>query len=585
MRLLVFFARAYPRRTLVTVLCLVLAGVAEGIGVSSMLPLMRLAMADSSGAGGAVASTALETRVLGAFHRFGLQATPTMLLALALLGVLIKATLVLISSRQIGYTVAQTATRLRLDLIRAMLATRWEYYVHQSVGVIANAIAVEAQSASEAYLRATTIAACCIQAIVYGAIACLVSWHAAAAALVGGALIVAVLNLLVRSARRAGRRQMRRSRSLLKRLTDTLQSVKGLKAMAREPLIAPVLESDTNRLNRAAQQEVGSVAALHALQEPLIFFFLALSLYGALEWMVVPLADVVMLVFLSARAVTLVGKAQKEYQRMVARETSFWALRDLTSQARGAAEDMRPGRVPTLKHEIRLRDVAFDYDSTQVLRDISLAIPRGSLTVITGPSGAGKTTLVDLIIGLLRPTAGQVLIDGVPLTEIDMRQWRETIGYVPQETLMLNDSVAMNVTLGDPAVSQEALAQALRTAGAADFVAKLEDGTDTLVGERGLRLSGGQRQRLALARAVARRPALLILDEATTALDPHTEREICKTLQEIAGSITLIAICHHGHLVDLADRVYRVADGQATLVRPLPEADAAAMGITSSTPR
>ncbi len=567
MRLLLFFARAYPRRTLATVLCLVLAGVAEGIGVSSMLPLMRFAMTESSGGGTSVAPTALESRVLGLVHGMGLEPTPALLLALALAGVLLKAAMILLSSRQIGYTVAHTAARLRLDLIRAMLATRWEYYVHQSVGSIANAIAVDAQSASDAYLRATTIAACGIQALVYSAVACMVSWQAAVSALLGGMVILALLNLLVRSARRAGAKQTRRSRALLRRLTDTLQSVKALKAMAREPLIAPVLEGETARLNRAAQREVASVAAMQALQEPLIFLFLALSLYAALEWMAVPLADVVMLVFLSARTVTLLGKGQKEYQRMAARETNFWALRDLTIQAQAAAEAMNPGRTPVLRRDIRLQGVRFEYDHTIILRDVSLEIPQGSLTVVTGPSGAGKTTLVDLIIGLLRPTAGEVLIDGIPLESLDMHQWRTTIGYVPQETLMLHDTVAANVTLNDPAVDDAALHHALRTAGAAAFVAELEQGTKTVVGERGLRLSGGQRQRLALARALARRPALLILDEATTALDPHTEREICETLQQIAGSITLIAICHHGHLVELADRVYRVANGTVSLVR------------------
>jgi len=567
MALLVYFARAYPRRTLLTVLCLVLAGIAEGIGVSGLLPLMRLAVDDGAGGSpGAQEPTALETSVLGFFAKLGLEPEPSTILALALAAVLLKALLVLVSSRQVGFTVAHTATRLRLDLIRATLATRWEYYVHQSVGVIANAIALEAQSASEAYLRAATILACLIQAAVYVGVACLVSWHAALAALVGGTLIVALLNLLVRSARRAGGRQTRRSRALLRRLTDTLQSVKSLKAMAREPLIAPVLEGETTRLNRAVQQEVTSVAVLQALQEPLILVFLAGFLYGGLQVLGIPLADVVMLVFVSARAILLVGKAQKEYQRMVAREHSFWALRDLTEQARSAAEDMRGGRPPTLEREIRLDRVGFAYGEQTILRDVDVVIPRGSLTVVTGPSGAGKTTLVDMVIGLLQPNRGRVLIDDVALPEIDLRRWRETIGYVPQETLLLHDSVRRNVTLDDPAVSEAALIGALKTAGAWDFVQRLESGLDTVIGERGLRLSGGQRQRLSLARALARDPALLILDEATTALDPATEREICATLREIAGSITMLAICHHGHLVELADHVYRVADGRAERV-------------------
>jgi ATP-binding cassette subfamily C protein len=439
--------------------------------------------------------------------------------------------------------------------------------VHKPIGLIANAVAVEAQAAADAYFYGTTVLALLVQCTVFALISCLVSWSATLAALAVGSVITVVLNRLVRTSRKSGRKQTKRNRALLVRLTDTLQAVKPLKAMAREPLIAPVLEGETQRLNQSLEHEVMSHAVLEAVQDPLIMLFLAVALYVGLTVMAMPLSEVVILVFLCARIVGDLGKVQKSMQRLATKESAYWALENLIREARQAVEVTHGGRPASFTREIRLTRVTFSHDVQPVLRDAEMVIPAGSLTVITGPSGSGKTTLVDLIVGLLRPDTGEVRVDGVPLSEIDAHDWRMQIGYVPQETLMLHQSVAQNVTLGDPSVPSEDVTAALRAAGADAFVTDLDAGMDTVVGERGLRLSGGQRQRIALARALVRRPTLLVLDEATTALDPVTERGICETLRALRGAVTLVAICHHGHLVEMADLVYRVEDTRIELVR------------------
>src|SRR5690606_21587447 len=152
--------------------------------------------------------------------------------------------------------------------------------------------------------------------------------------------------------------------------------------------------------------------------------------------------------------------------------------------------------------------------------------PKGKLTTLIGPSGAGKTTLSDVLLGLVRPRSGQILVDGVPLEELNLEQWRELVGYVPQELFLFHDTVMNNVTLGDPHITPEEVREALEAAGAWSFVEQLPQGMDTVVGERGTLLSGGQRQRISIARALVRKPKLLLLDEVTSALDPATEAEI-----------------------------------------------------------
>jgi len=202
-----------------------------------------------------------------------------------------------------------------------------------------------------------------------------------------------------------------------------------------------------------------------------------------------------------------------------------------------------------------------------VLQDLSLSLPAGSFTTLVGPSGVGKTTVVDLLIGLLQPEAGRVMVDEVPLPSLHQRRWRGLIGYVPQENLLLHDTLLANITLGDTRFSEADAAEALRAAGAWDFVASLPQGMHTLVGERGVRFSGGQRQRIMIARALVHRPRLLVLDEATSALDPESEAAICATLKDLGGKITVLAISHQSALVAAADRIYRLRDGTAVLER------------------
>jgi ATP-binding cassette subfamily C protein len=248
-------------------------------------------------------------------------------------------------------------------------------------------------------------------------------------------------------------------------------------------------------------------------------------------------------------------------------ESAFWSMRRTIDAAR-RAEELLPskGTVPAFAHSIRLEDVSFAYEATPVLDRLSLEIPSGSLTALIGPSGSGKTTIIDLVIGLLQPQSGRVLVDDTPLSAVDLKAWRHMIGYVPQETILLHDSVHHNVTLGDTAVSMEDVEYALRGAGAWEFTAALPEGVHSTVGERGGRLSGGQRQRIMIARALAHRPRLLILDEATSALDPASEAEIRKTLEQLRGELTILAISHQTGLVESADRVYRLERGRVQAV-------------------
>jgi ATP-binding cassette subfamily C protein len=252
---------------------------------------------------------------------------------------------------------------------------------------------------------------------------------------------------------------------------------------------------------------------------------------------------------------------------MVIFESAYWSLKDTIREAERVREPNLGSEVPSLDHVIRLDRVSFAYDEECVLQDASLSLPSGLLTAIVGPSGVGKTTVADLLTGLIRPQQGEVWIDELPLAKVDLKKWRKMVGYVPQETLLLHDSVLINVTLGDPELSEADAEQALRAAGAWEFVAEMPQGIYSTVGERGSMLSGGQRQRIAIARALVHKPELLILDEPTSALDGESESAICDTLRQLSGRYTILAISHRATLLNAADRAYQLQDGKACLIQ------------------
>jgi ATP-binding cassette, subfamily C, bacterial len=557
-----YFLKRYPRRSVLIVGLLFLSGLAEGFGVASLLPLLELAIGDPASQPSGVSMFVAD--VLG---RVGLEPTLGILLFALVMAMVAKGAFMWMSVRQQGYAVANIATDLRLTLIRAFLKARWSYFVSQRAGHMSNAVGSEAHRASMAYAAACGLLAGIVQVLVYATVAFLVSPAVAVAALVSGMLLVFLLSGLVGVARDAGRRQTILIKSLSARLIDALYGIKPIKAMAREAHLQPLLEGETRELNEAQRRQVLASGVLSSFKEPLLIVVIALGLYVVMTRGAVSFESLLILVFLFHRLVGRVQSLQTQYQSLTVSESAFWSLLDSVKTAEANAETSAGHDMPPeLTEGIELIDVDFAYGDTQVLTQASLTIRAGKFTAIIGPSGAGKTTIADLLLGLYKPDRGSILVDGMPLGGIEIGAWRNKIGYVPQEMLLFHDSIRRNVTLGDESISDEEVVEALQAAGAWSFVGALDDGIDTIIGEHGARLSGGQRQRIAIARALVGKPRLLVLDEVTTALDPRTEAAICTTLRELPGNVTVVSISHQPAMRRVADVVYRVEHGRVTQV-------------------
>jgi len=225
------------------------------------------------------------------------------------------------------------------------------------------------------------------------------------------------------------------------------------------------------------------------------------------------------------------------------------------------------GRPLPLETALRFEGVSFRYSDAEsdALREVSLSIPRGASVGFIGESGAGKSTLVDIMLGLFAPTAGRVCVDGIDI-QTNLRGWQDQIGYVPQSIFLTDDTLRRNIAFGLPndQIDDHAVWRAIEAAKLDRFVNDLPQGVDTLVGERGVRLSGGQKQRIGIARALYNDPAVLVLDEATSSLDAHTEQGVMKAVRASKGDKTLIIVAHRISTVEHCDRLFRLEHGELT---------------------
>ena len=558
---IVHFFRRYPRRTVLLIGLLVLSSLAEGVGILAMLPLLELSLTPTDARLSGISETL--SRLL---RSVGIEPRLGILLLIIVLAMSAKGAFRLLAMRQVGVTVSRVATDMRLALIRALLHTRWSHFMRTPAGRYANALAAEANRAATGYRSALTMVAAVIHVLVYAAVALWISWVIAVLGILAGAVTVLALSRLVRMSREATRTQARLTRSLIGRFTDALQGIKPIKAMGREAHIQPLLEQETREINRAQERQVIASEAVTAAQEPLLVLMMCVFLYVALTYGDQTFASVLVLAFLFHRLAGRIGAVQINYQGITTGEGFFWSLHESITAAEKEREP-RSGSLPALlQHQVRFEDVTFGYGDELVLRGASLEIPAGKFVALVGPSGAGKTTVADLLVRLQVPQGGRILVDGVPLGDIELRAWRHSIGYVPQEMFLFHDTVLNNVTLGDPDITEADARAALVASGAWDFVAALPEGLETVLGERGSRVSGGQRQRIAIARAIAPRPRLLVLDEVTTALDPHTEAGICRTLTGLQPTVTILSISHQPAMMEAADLVYRIEGGKIARV-------------------
>jgi len=560
----------YARWVVVVVMALLVSGV-EAASAVLVFTLLGMVTADGE---------ALELPLLGDVRDLASGVDDGTLLAWTaafIAGFFLLRGLLLVAKAYVEHRVTENAgAAMATRLLRGYLTLPYAWHVQRnSSELIRNAHESVNTIVRDALRPLVKVVSEGVLALGLLAVLVLASPLATALALLVLAPVVGVMFKIIQPrAKRLGQANQRLSKATLQSLQQGLQGLRDIKLLGREAFFTRTFSTDRRELARTRTWRGTYQAFPRAIIETVLvafiagFFVLTLTLEGGAAGAIPVLGVFAYAAFrlkqpikdLTSAINTLryAGPALEDVER------DLDAARD--AQEARAAEDADPdplvvGEAITLE-QVRYRYPGADEDA---LRDVSLTIPRGASIGIVGPTGGGKSTLVDVLVGLLEPTEGAVRVDGVDIAA-HPRRWQRAIGMVPQSIFLVDDTIRGNIALGvrPEAIDEDAVARAVRMAQLDDVIARLPHGLDTVVGERGVRLSGGQRQRVAIARALYHDPSVLVLDEGTSALDNRTEASLLATIEALAGQRTLVTVAHRLTSVRACDRVVVVDGGTIT---------------------
>lgn len=450
-------------------------------------------------------------------------------------------------------------------LYRAIAAAEWQYLVSKAPAEFANALTGEMIRVGTAVTFLTDLAVLVAAAVVYMALAIRLSPPMAALVIGSAGLLAWTVRGSLDRARAVGARGADARQSLHGMLTEHVNSLKTSRsydALDRHAAEFARLSREAGAIGVAAarnetdllqQLELGSTVVLAAI------------VYVAGTFLAVAPAVLLVLLFVFARVMPRLINIYRLLQGLMTVLPAVDRIAILEREClRAAAPVAATPTEVTFANEVRFENVTFSYrgQHTPAVAGVSLAIKAGETTAIMGASGSGKSTMADLLAGLLTPAEGRILIDGRRLSPGTLASWRRQIGYVPQDTFLFNDTIRANLAWARPGATDDEIWSALELAAADGFVSALGNGLATVIGDRGVLLSGGERQRLAIARAVLRRPRLLVLDEATSALDTDHEQRIQQAIDGLRHRMTVVVITHRASAVRRADRVYILESGR-----------------------
>ena len=534
---------------------------ADSLGIMMILPLLKV----SEMSGGSLGETT--EFLFNIIQTLGIPKTTTGVLLFMGVVFLAKGFIKIAGGWYEAYLVTQLQRELKSNLLMYYTNMEYRFYVSRNTGHFINVINQQIGGFVTSFIAFIKFNSQSVTTLGYLAFASVMSWYFTSMATVVGLILLLLFRLLSTFARNLSLKASVEAGVLNKLLIQLLQNLKYLTSTASmDSLARNALRRIRNLTGYYFKQQMAKTF-VQVVKEPIsVWFLIGIILIQTIVFRE-PIAPIIVAVFLFYRALNSVIAVQGGWQSVMNAVGGLEMSLDEFEQVQKNQEIPGRKRIGEFKDKIIFNNVCFAYGAEDVLKDINLTIPMNTSVAIVGKSGAGKSTMVDLITFLLKPQSGQITVDGIPQQELDYQDWRQNIGMVVQDTVVFDDTIANNISLwscnyGKDEACRLRIEEAAKRAYCHPFIHELPEGYKTIVGDRGIKLSGGQKQRLSIARELFKNPRLLILDEATSSLDTKSERYIQKSIDDLKGKMAVVIIAHRLSTIKNVDNIYVMDEGR-----------------------
>lgn len=532
------------------------SGLLEGIGINALIPLFSFVSGE--GGGGDIVSQLIEKF----FGLVNINFNITSLLIFIVILFTLKALMtVLIAYLRIRIT-SNYEYKTRNNLFSKILNAHWPHLIKQKLGYLETILMIDIK-ASGNLLREISASIMILTGLaIYLLIAINISVTITLATLIIGAFLFLVIKPLVYRTKLVAFRRTKINKDMAHHVNENILGIKTIKTMVVNDGVLKKADIHFTTIKELSIKTVMLESVSTSFLQPVSIIFVSLIFAFSYQSSNFDLGVLAAIIYLIHKIFVYIQQLQRTWHKFNNLYPHLVSVLNYQDKSIDSKEKNSGTKTFEFNNKLEVKNINFSYDSDkQILSNISFSINKGEMVGLIGPSGVGKTTLVDILLRLLTPTSGQILLDNNDITAIDLNAWRKNIGYVSQDIFLMNDTIANNIRFYNDSISDDKLVEVAKMANIYELIEDLPDKFATKIGERGVRLSAGQRQRIVIARILARDPEILILDEATSALDNESEIKIQTVIESLKGRVTVLVIAHRLTTVRGSDKLLVLEDG------------------------